>query len=376
MAISATRRTRGEGSLYRTANGIWRGAVFVHGRRQYVSGRSKTDVARRVARLREEASRGLGGVGPRVTVGDQLTRYLAAVKPRVRPSTYRGYEQQVRTNVRPLVGSIPLARLTPTDVEHMQARLMAGGKAPRTARIARLVLSAALGDAVRDGLVARNVAKLARPPRVERPELSVLSAGEARRLVASTAEDTNGPVYALALASGLRQGELLGLTWGDVDLDAGQLTVRRALSRDEKGGFTLQPPKTARSRRTISLPTIGVDALRRQKRRHAGLRLAAGTMWQDQRGLVFTDELGRPLSGSLVTKQFSEALRRAELPHVRFHDLRHTYATLAISAGVSLRTVADALGHSTITVTADIYAHVTPEMKREVATALDGVLEA
>ena len=193
------------------------------------------------------------------------------MKLRVRPSTYRGYEQQVRTNLRPHLGSVPLARLTPTDVEHMQARLMAAGRAPRTAKIARLVLSSAIGDAVRDGLVPRNVAKLARPPRVERPEQRVLTAPQARALMANTMDDPNGPLYALALASGLRQGELLGLTWADLDIDAGQLTVRRSLARDAHGGFSLRPPKTARSRRTISLPRLGIDAVRRQKRRQAEL---------------------------------------------------------------------------------------------------------
>jgi integrase len=293
----------------------------------------------------------------------------------VRPSTYRGYEQQVRTNLRPLLGPVPLARLTPTDVEGMQAQLLATNRAPRTAKVARLVLSAALADAVRDGLVGRNVARLARPPRVERQEMKVLSAADARQLVARTSDEPNGPLYAVALASGLRQGELLGLVWRDIDLDAGIVTVRRSLARNDTGGFSLQPPKTARSRRTISIPELGIAALRRQRRQIAAMRLAAGAAWRDQHDLVFADPIGRPLSGSLVTKQFSDALRKAGLPHVRFHDLRHTYATLAIAAGVSLRTVADALGHSSITVTADTYAHVTPEMKREVATALDRVLE-
>jgi integrase len=299
---------------------------------------------------------------------------LRAVKARVRPSTYRGYEQQVRTNIRPLVGPVPLARLTPSDVEAMQASLVEAGRAARTARTARIILSAALADAVRDGAIPRNVARLARPPRVERPDLAVLTASDVQALLAATTDDNDGPLYAVAVASGLRQGELLGLTWDDVDTDAGQLTVRRALALDEHGTYSLRPPKTARSRRTISLPEFGLQALRRQQRRVKELQLAAGSAWQDREGLVFPDPIGRPLSGTAVTKDFAAALRRAKLPHIRFHDLRHTFATLAISRGASLRAVADALGHSSITVTADTYAHVTPELRREVASALDGVL--
>ncbi len=373
MPGSTSRRTRGEGSLYRVADGAWRGAVLVNGKRRYVSGRTKTETAARVAKLRSEADRGIAA-GPRLTVNDQLTAWMGAVRQRVRPSTLRGYEQHVRTNIRPALGKVSLARLTPTDVERMQELMMISGRAPRTAKAARTVLALALGDAVRDGLIPRNVAKLARPPRIERSELAVLTAPQARTLIGATQEDPNGPLYTLALTSGLRQGELLGLAWGDVDLDAGQLTVRRSLARNALGGFSLRPPKTDRSRRTISLPAPGVDALRRQWRRQAELRIASGAAWQDRDDLVFTDDIGRPLMGYNVTRDFSIALREAGLPHVRFHDLRHTMATLAISSGVPLRTVADALGHSTITITADVYAHVTPEMKREVATALDRAL--
>jgi integrase len=353
---------------------MWRGAVVVNGKRRYVSGRTRTATAQKVAKLRDDAVRGVAGPSPRVSVGDQLTAWLRAVRTRVRPSTYRGYEQHVRTNIMPLVGSIPLARLSPSDVEGMQERLMSTGRAARTARAARIILSSALADAVRDGSVHRNVARLARTPRVERPELSVLTADEVDQLVTSTTDDDNGPLYVVAVASGLRQGELLGLTWDDVDLERGQLTVRRALALDERGTYSLQSPKTARSRRTVALTGFAVEALRRQQRRVKQARLAAGSTWQDRLGLVFPDQIGRPQSGTAVTKDFAKSLQQAGLPHIRFHDLRHTFATLAISRGASLRAVADALGHSTITVTADTYAHVTPELRREVASALDGVV--
>jgi integrase len=256
----------------------------------------------------------------------------------------------------------------------MQAHVMKGGRSARTARMARIVLASALGDAVRDGLVARNAAKLARPPRVERPELRVLGAEQVRRFLTFTADHPDGPLYALAVSSGLRQGELLGLSWTDVDLEAGQLTVRRSLARNADGNFSLSAPKTQRSRRTIALPAVGVDALRRQRQRLEEMRGVAGSAWQDRDDLVFTDVVGRPLMGYNVTRDFSKSLEEAGLPHVRFHDLRHTMATLAIGSGASLRTVSDALGHSSITVTADVYAHVTPEMKREVAVAIGRAL--
>ena len=146
MPGSTSRRTRGEGSLYRVADGAWRGAVLVNGKRRYVSGRTKTETAARVAKLRSEADRGIAA-GPRLTVNDQLTAWMGAVRQRVRPSTLRGYEQHVRTNIRPALGKVSLARLTPTDVERIPESMMISGRAPRTANATRTVLALALGDA-------------------------------------------------------------------------------------------------------------------------------------------------------------------------------------------------------------------------------------
>ena len=176
----------------------------------------------------------------------------------------------------------------------------------------------------------------------------------------------------MLVSSGLRQGEALWLSWRDVD--ARTLTVRRALARGWDGRPTLGLPKSDRSRRTIALPAVARDALDRQRVRQEAARAAVGTAWQDRDGLVFTDAVGRPREGRLITPALHAALARAGLPEIRCHDLRHTCATLQLAAGVPLAVISRTLGHSSIAVTANTYAAVTPDLRREAADAMDRAL--
>jgi integrase len=177
----------------------------------------------------------------------------------------------------------------------------------------------------------------------------------------------------LALAAGLRQGEALGLHWQDVDLDAGTLRVRVALQRLEGRGLQTVEPKTARSRRSIALPPQVIESLRAHKSRQAQERLLAGSRWQDS-GFVFTTATGTPLEGSSVTHRFQKLLRRAGLPHLRFHDLRHACASLLLAQGVHPRVVMETLGHSQISLTMNTYSHVIPALQRDATERMDAIL--
>lgn len=369
------RRSAGEGAIYETAEGRLRGRVILphpDGTRsvpRYVSGKTRAEVVRKLEELRKEAA---GGFATGETTGAYLARWIEAVQPRLRAATHREYVRHVSDYWSGLA-SIPLTRLTPAHVERTMAALKARPLSPMTIRHARSTLRRALHDAQRDGILNRNVAALARPPRVERREMRALTPAEVGRLIAGTTDDRFGPLYALAAGSGLRLGELYGLQWSDIDMDGRQLTVRRSLSRAHGGGFELSEPKTARSRRTVMLPAIALDALKRQKARQAAERLAAGTAWQDSRGLVFTDGLGRSGDPSTASVAFRTAADRLGLP-VRLHDLRHTAASLMLAGGVPLKVVSEALGHSSIAITADVYSHVTPDLRREAADAMDRAL--
>jgi integrase len=236
-----------------------------------------------------------------------------------------------------------------------------------------LVLHHALKQAARDGLTVRNVADLVSPPRVPRHEMQTLSAEQARTFLQAAEGDRLAALYVLALSTGMREGELLGLRWRDVDLTHGSLTVRGTLQRT-KGQFSIGEPKTHRSRRPVTLTPQAVAALRKHKATQNEERLRLGDLWQDL-DLVFTMEDGRPIHAATLLRHFYyPLLRRAELPRVRFHDLRHSVATLLLGQGVHAKIVADLLGHANIGVTLDVYSHVTPTMQRQAIDALSAVL--
>jgi integrase len=388
------RRPRGEGSIYRRTEGGWRGAVIVTDPdtgarvRRLVSGKTQAEVRERLRELRRQLEQGIGvRAGHPKTLAAYVAAWLPGLRQRVRPATWRAHEQYLRVHILPALGATTLAQLTPTAVERMTATMKPARRAkgsaierqlsPTTARGARTTLRLVLRDAERDGLVTRNVAALARPPRMERHELGVLTADETRRLFTGTEADALGPLYVVAATTGLRQGELLGLAWADVDgLDGPSpaLTVRRSLALAAKGKWALAEPKTARSRRTLELGSTAAGALRRQRTRQKEARLAAADLWQDQDGLVFTDPIGRPLNGSNVTHAFQAALAALRLPRVRFHDLRHGAASLMLAQGVPLKLVSESLGHSSIAITADIYSHLDREQRRESSDAIERAL--
>ena len=234
------------------------------------------------------------------------------------------------------------------------------------------VLRRALGQALKWGLVARNVATLVDPPRVQRREVQPLGPDQARAILAAVQGDRLEALYSVALAVGLRRGEALGLRWTDVEFDAGALAVRAALQR-VNGKLQLVQPKTARSRRTIALPQSVIVALHRHRVRQLQERLLAGQRWHDT-GFVFTTTLGTPLDPRNVYRHFQRALDKAGLPRKRFPDLRHTCATLLLAQGVHPRVVMDILGHSQIALTMDTYSHVIPALQREAAGRMDALL--
>lgn len=358
---SKPRGRRGDGSIYQTADGRWRAGYSVPdpltGRpvRRCLSGRDGADV-----RAKLKAARA-AQVPKTPTIASYSTTWLARVRQRVRPATVYVYESQVRSHIVPAVGRIELARLTPADVEGMTGTMLQRGLKASTVALARNVLVVMLSAAERDGLVMRNVARLAIAPRQEAAPPRALSAADRRRLEAAAAvDDEVGPLALLALATGLRRGELCALRWEDVRAD--ELTVTATMARSLNGGYERGQPKTRRSRRVVGLPSMARAALDRQR------VLAAGSPW------VFPDHVtGRPMHPERVTDAWRRLARSAGID-ARLHDLRHTAATLTLAAGVPVRDVADSLGHASPSITLNVYGHAVPEGRRRVADALDKAL--
>lgn len=371
------RRGAGEGTIRQRTDGRWEGRLTIGyggGRRIRKSffGATRRDVQQRLATAAKALEQGIRPASERLTVGTYLEEWLAAGEGSLRPLTHRRYAQLVRGHIAPALGRIGLARLSPADVERLLSAMVAGGAAPRSAHHARAVLRAALARAMRHGLVTRNVAALAAAPKVERPEVRVLSPGDVRRLLEAVQGDRLEALYLLAIATGARQGELLSLSWDDVDLERGTMRIRTSLQR--VGGVLRRvEPKTSRSRRTVVLPAIAVRALREHRHRQLQERLWAGSRWQD-RGFVFARSIGTGLEGPTVTRAFQTALAAANLPRVTFHALRHTAASLLLAQGVHPRVVMEQLGHSTIALTMNTYSHVIPALEREAADRMDRAL--
>jgi integrase len=255
------------------------------------------------------------------------------------------------------------------------AAKLASGMDPATANRIRATLRRALGQALDWGLVRENVVKRTKAAR-ERPfHAQPLTADQAREFLAATSEDRLFPLWALALGTGVRQGEALALTWPDVDLEAGTATIEKTLQRprDGSGGWRLEPPKSSRARRTVSLPAFVVTALRAHRPSQGREKLARGGDWAEG-DFVFTTTRGTPLDGPNVTHQLQRALADAGLPRQRFHDLRHAAASLLLAQGADLRTVMEVLGHSSITLTANTYAHVGRAALKDAAAKLDAAL--
>ena len=370
----AHKRGNGEGSIYRRADGRWVASVSVdQGRRKYFYAQTRHEVGRKLATAIKARQDGLPLVPERQTVANYLQHWLETAKPTVRPRTFVRYEEYVRLHAIPELGRLSLARLSPQHLQRLYASRLEAGLSPATVAHLHAVLHRALGQAARWGLAPRNVAELVTPPRSERREMSTLSPEQARAFLETAEGDRLEALYVLALNTGMRQGELLALRWREVDLEGGSLQVTATLQRTSEG-FTFSEPKTAHSRRQMALTAPAVEALRSHRARQLEERLSMGAAWEDN-DLVFANEVGRPIEGTnLIRRWFYPLLERANLPRIRFHDLRHTAATLLLGRGVHPKIVSEMLGHSQIAITLDLYSHVTPTMQRQAVEALEAAL--
>ncbi len=291
----------------------------------------------------------------------------------VSPRTYRDYDGIVRRYLQPALGGLPLARVKPQHVQGLHATLLGRGLSPRTVLHTHRVLSEALSHAVKWQLVARNVCDAVDAPRPERKEMAALDAHGVARLLAASEATPYRDLFSVAIYTGLRRSELLGLRWTDVDLDRGRLSVVAGLHRLTGKGLVLLPTKTARSRRSVSVGAEALDTLRHVRMQQLENRLAAGPAWHDT-GFVFTKGDGSPIDPEKVTHAFARVARGAGLTGVRFHDLRHTHASLMLQAGVHPKVVSERLGHASVTITLDTYSHVLPGLQEDATARFSEVL--
>jgi len=311
--------------------------------------------------------------GEELSVGDYLQQWLAHVAGRVRPKTLDGYRGLIRLYASPGLGSLRLVELEPLEVQGLYSELLGRGLSAGTVVNLHLVLTQALGQAERWGLITRNPVASAQPPRPRRPEPTIVDPEIAERLLASSADTRFHLPVAVAISTGMRRGEILALRWSDLDAD---LTVARVCRTLQTAGGKLQfvEPKTRRSRRAVELPAFVRPYLERH-RADLLVRKASHPSWTDH-GLVITRRDGRPVNPDTLSSGWYRFCRRRGLPHVRFHDLRHAHATLMLLQGVHPKIVSERLGHASIGITLDTYSHVLPSMQSEAVRAFDQLFTA
>ncbi len=373
------KRANREGHVRQRQNGLWEARVQLERRRVSLYGKTQAEVLGKLAEAKKAQAEGRSPLPDRSTVGAFLDQWLETVKSSARPKTYESYETTVRLHLKPAIGNLPIVKLTAVDVQAMLTKLSktrrAVGKkenrasqpviSARTVEYCLLVLRRALNKAVAWNLVSRNVATVVNPPRVVRETVGSLDQSQAVAFLEHIRGHRLEALYSVALAIGLRRGEALGLRWSDVNLETGTITVRNQLQR-VSGKLALVEPKTRQARRAIDLPSFAVKALESHRKRQHVERLAAEETWQET-GYVFTTRVGTPIEPRNITRHFGAAIRRAKLPALRFHDLRHTCASLMLAQGVHPRAVMEILGHSRIGLTMDTYSHVLPSVKKETA---------
>ncbi len=304
--------------------------------------------------------------------------WLPAVRSTIRPSTWASYEMNIEKHVLPSLGSMELRHLSPSHLNALYADLLkrghrdGGGLSARSVRYVHVIIRKALKDAMRWGRVGRNVADLADPPKQSTPELRVWGRNQLQTFLARVSDDRLSPLYLLAVTTGMRRGELLGLRWIDVDLNTRRLQVRQTLIV-VNNRVQVSQPKTARSRRSIALDSGTVAALRSHRARQLEEHMAWGPAYEDS-GLVFTQENGCPIHPQALSSAFQRHAKAAKLLVIPFHSLRHSYATLALSNGIHPKVVSDRLGHSNIAVTLDTYSHVLEAVGEQAATRVASLI--
>ncbi len=378
--MAGHRRANGTGGVSQRADGRWEARYSIRDAggqlvRQHIYARTRREAEERLIDVLRDRNHGamLGFRGRGPTFAEYVDGWLAGIGVRVRPRTADRYRQLLTAHALPTLGRIPLTRLQVTHVNHLVASKRAAGLAPGTVAGLRTVIRGVLASAVREGLLTRNVAALADAPHIPDRAPTILTPADTQRLLSSGDADRDWPIWALALATGMRQGEILGLRWSDYEPDRRRLRVERVLQR-LRGEWLFPEPKTVRSRRVLACSDLAVAALNRQRKLQAGDRLRAGAAWDDRWGdLLFTGPTGKPRQSAAVTHHLLAHLRAVDLPRVRFHDLRHTAASLLADEGMSPRVVADYLGDSMVTAL-KVYAHGLPDSGRRAADVLAAVL--
>jgi integrase len=374
------KRGNGEGSVTKRSDGRWMARYTVYTtkgpKRKSFYAKTRKEASDKMAKALSDSAEGIVYEDDNMTMGEYLDRWLkGSVRGSVRKSTYDRDAYIVVNHIKPALGRIKVKKLSPAHVQSFYRDRLDTGLSPSTVHKMHAVLHKALAQAVKWHMVPRNVTEATDPPKPAPKEMRPLSTEEVHKLLEAAHGDRLEALYVLAVTTGMRRGELLALRWQDVDLENATISVRSTLTRDG-GRYTIGEPKTKKSRRSVQLTASAVQALKRHLEHQLRYIEILGDQYED-RGLVFTTDTGSPINPSnLRQRSLASLLEKAGLPHIRFHDLRHTCATILLSKGVHPKFVQELLGHATIAITLDTYSHIMPGMGDATARAMEDALSS
>ncbi len=361
----AKKRANGEGTIRQRKDGRWEGLYTVNYKRKSVYGKTQEEVRKKLNKILNDIDNNIYIEDSKITVGEWLHTWLYDYKKdTVKQKTFEGYETLIRVHLIPAFSKIPLKRLTVDHVQKLISAKIKEGLSSRTIRYMNTLLHGALRQAVNNGLLVRNVSEAVVLPERQQKERKFLTADEQNKLIESLKEEQQGFILLFALSTGLRRGELLALRWSNYDIEKGYISIKENLSRlkgeDGKSHLTFTTPKTDSSKRTI--PILPDIAKMLNSHRHTQMlnRLKAGQLWENN-DLIFCTDFGKPIEPRNLRRVLERACERADIQSINIHALRHAFATRALENGIPLKVVSDILGHSSISMTADIYSHVSIE---------------
>lgn len=367
------KRGQNEGSIYRRKDGSYSTQISQEGKRVTKYFKTHHEANKWREDYLSQIEGGLSIAGAEKTTKEFLEGWLDTKKESVRSKTIEQYRQIVFQHIVPGIGKLKLKDLSPDKIQDFYAKESSRGVGKRTIQLIHCVLHSSLKQALLWGLIGRNPSDAVIKPKIKHNEMHTLNDTEVRNLLLNSKGTRLNTLLHLAITTGLREGELLGLKWSDFDFDRRSLQIQRQLQRLKDKGLVFSEPKTALGRRKVILGRTEIELLHDHKKQQEIERRFAGEKWHED-DLIFSSSIGTPWDPRNLVKLFKQLLRKAKLPNIRFHDLRHTAATLMLLQGIHPKVVQERLGHSDISLTLNTYSHVLPGMQKEAADKMDELI--
>ena len=366
-------RSHGEGTVYQRDNGKWRAQISVGGERITKGGfDTKREATKWKRKMLFKMDQGFDPTAGKMKLKDYLHFWFESHKETIRPKTAHQYNNVINKHLIPYLGEISLKDLGLPRIENHYSELSENSLGNRTVQLVHAVLHRALKQAVRYEYIIKNPAHGANVPKVEKREMQVLDENEVIQFLIAARESSHYALYYLAVKTGMRQGELFGLQWKDLDWVKGKIQVRRQVTRVPRQGWDFSQPKTQSGVRSIAIGENTLDVLRAQRQQVDEWKAIAGDTWEPY-DLIFPSHAGTPLYPSNVRRDYNKVLGQAGFERIRFHDLRHTAASLMLNQGIPVIVVSNILGHSKASITLDIYGHLIHGIQEEAAKVMDEI---